>query len=60
LERQFNIHIQLSDKALSKCLLTANFDNEPLPIILESMCASLDASYTFSDDTLILKGVGCE
>jgi transmembrane sensor len=60
LERQFNIHIQLSDKALSKCLLTADFNNQSLPDILETMCASLDASYTFSDDTLILKGAGCE
>ena len=60
LERQFNIHIQLSDKTLSKCLLTADFNNQPLPVILESMCASLDVTYTFSGDTLILKGVGCE
>jgi transmembrane sensor len=60
LERQFNIHIQLSDKALSKCLLTADFNNQSLPDILETMCASLDASYTFSGDTLILKGAGCE
>ena len=60
LERQFNIHILLSDKALLKCLLTADFNSQSLPFILESMCASLDASYTFSGDTLILKGAGCE
>lgn len=60
LERQFNIHIQLSDKAISKCLLTADFNNQSLPIILEILCTSLDVSYTLSGDTLILKGVGCE
>ncbi len=60
LERQFNIHIQLSDKALSKCLLTADFNSKSLPVILESMCATLDMTYTFSSDTLILKGEGCE
>jgi transmembrane sensor len=60
LERQFDIHIQLSDKAISKCLLTADFNNQSLPVILEILCTSLDVSYTFSGDTLILKGVGCE
>jgi transmembrane sensor len=60
LERQFNIHIQLSDKAIAKCLLTADFNNQSLPVILEILCASLDVSYTLSGDTLILKGVGCE
>jgi transmembrane sensor len=60
LERQFNIHIQLSDKALSKCLLSADFNNESLPVILDILCASLDVTYTLSGDTLILKGVGCE
>ncbi|MFN8345221.1 MAG: FecR family protein [Spirosomataceae bacterium] len=60
LERQFNIHIQLSDKAISKCQLTADFNNQSLPVILEILCTSLDVSYTLSGDTLILKGVGCE
>lgn len=60
LERQFNVHIELSDKALEKCTLTADFNSQSLPIILEIMCASLDISYAFADDTLILKGKGCE
>jgi transmembrane sensor len=60
LERQFNIQIQLSDKALSKCLLTADFNKQSLPVILEILCTSLDVSYTLSGDTLILKGAGCE
>ncbi len=60
LERRFNIHIQLSDSAISKCLLTADFNNQSLPVILEILCTSLDVTYTLSGDTLILKGVGCE
>lgn len=60
LERRFNIHIQLSDNAISKCLLTADFNNQSLPVILEILCTSLDVTYTLSGDTLILKGVGCE
>jgi transmembrane sensor len=60
LEKQFNIHIQLSDKALSKCLLTADFNHQSLPVILEILCTSLDVTYTLSGDTLLLKGVGCE
>jgi transmembrane sensor len=60
LERQFNIHIQLSDKTMSKCLLTADFNSQSLPVILEILCTSLDATYTLSGDTLILKGAGCE
>lgn len=60
LERKFNIHIQLADNALSKCLLKADFNNKSLPNILELLCASLDATYSMSGDTLILKGEGCE
>ncbi len=60
LEKQFNINIELSDKMLSKCLLTADFNRQSLPVILEILCTSLDVSYTLSGDTLILKGVGCE
>jgi transmembrane sensor len=60
LEKQFNIHIQLSDKAIAKCLLTADFNSQSLPVILEILCTSLDVTYAFSGDTLILKGVGCE
>ncbi len=60
LENRFNIHIQLSDKEIAKCLLTADFNNQSLPVILEIMCFSLDVTYTFSSDTLILRGVGCE
>lgn len=60
LEKRFNIHIQLSDNAISKCLLTADFNNQSLPVILEILCTSLDVTYTLSGDTLILKGVGCE
>ena len=60
LQRQFNIHIQLSNKAMLKCLLTADFSNQSLAAILEIMCASLDANYTLSDNNLIFKGSGCE
>jgi transmembrane sensor len=60
LEKRFDIHIQLSDKAMAKCLLTADFNSQSLPVILEIMCASLDVSYTLSGDTLILRGSGCE
>ncbi|MBL7813388.1 MAG: FecR family protein [Saprospiraceae bacterium] len=60
LEKQFDIRIELSNSALSKCLLTADFNNQSLPTILEILCASLDATYTLSGDSLILKGAGCE
>jgi transmembrane sensor len=60
LEMRFNVHIELSDKALSKCLLTADFNNQSLPVILEILCASLDVTYALSNDTLILKGGGCD
>lgn len=60
LEKRFNVHIELSDKTIGRCLLTADFNRQSLPVILESMCASLDITYAFADDTLILKGNGCE
>jgi transmembrane sensor len=60
LERQFNIQIKLSDKSISKCILTADFNHQSLPVILEILCASLDVTYTLSGDMLILKGAGCQ
>lgn len=60
LEKQFNIHLQLSDKAIAKCQLTADFNNQSLPVILEILCTTLNVTYSLSGDTLILKGVGCE
>ncbi|MFC0182003.1 ferric-dicitrate binding protein FerR, regulates iron transport through sigma-19 [Pseudarcicella hirudinis] len=60
LEKKFNVKIEVFNQAVFKCRLTADFNNQSLPVILELLCTSLDATYTFSEGTLILEGAGCD
>lgn len=60
LSRCFDIRIYLADPAMKSCRLTADFDRQSLPAILEMLCATLDATYTMSGKTILLEGVPCE
>jgi transmembrane sensor len=59
LNRQFDITIQVANEGLYKCQLTADFNQQSLPNILDMLCASLDATYTISGNTIMLSGAGC-
>lgn len=60
LEAQFNVRFRVSNPAVNACRLTADFANQPLPVILELLCTSLDATYTMSGDTILIDSDGCQ
>lgn len=60
LEKRFKAHIILSDPGLAKCSLTANFESQTFASIMEVLCASLEVTYTISDNTITISGEPCE
>ncbi|SEJ14820.1 FecR family protein [Dyadobacter sp. SG02] len=60
LEKRFNVSISLANPALARCGLTANFESQAFPGILEILCTSLEVSYTISDNNIIINGEPCE
>lgn len=60
LSKRFDIRIHLADPAMKSCHLTADFDRQSLPAILEMLCVTLDATYTMSGKTILLEGMPCE
>lgn len=59
LESRFNVRIRVGNPALTNCHLTADFSDQSLPVILQLLCASLDATYTMAGETIMLNGEGC-
>ena len=60
LEKKFDITIKLSDDKISQCRLNADFDQQPLPEILEMLCRSLEATYTMKGNLIVIEGTPCE
>lgn len=60
LEQKFETHIHLINPDMNSCKLTADFEQQSLPSILELLCASLDASYTMSENTILIEGAACK
>lgn len=60
LQNRFNIKIQLSNSGISNCEFTADFEQQSLPVILEMLCTALDASYTISDQIILIDGLPCD
>lgn len=60
LEKRFNVSIALTDPALARCGLTANFESQSFTSIMEVLCASLEVTYTISDNTISISGEPCE
>jgi transmembrane sensor len=60
LEKRFNVSISLTNPGLAKCGLTANFESQTFPHILEILCTSLDVTYTISDNNITISGEPCE
>ena len=60
LEKRFNIRVKLSNPQIANCLVNADFEQQPLPFILEMLCTALDATYTLSGNVIELNGLPCE
>lgn len=60
LESRFAIQVKLSNPALARCRLNADFENQPLPAILEMLCRSLESTYTIQNTTITIVGEPCD
>ncbi|RRB04608.1 FecR family protein [Larkinella rosea] len=60
LEKRFNIQIRFSNPNIANCLVNADFEQQPLPFIMEMLCTALDATYTLSGKVMTLNGLPCE
>ncbi|GGN03333.1 anti-sigma factor [Dyadobacter beijingensis] len=60
LEKRFNVSIHLTNPGLAKCGLTANFESQAFPSILEILCTSLEVTYTISGNNITISGEPCE
>lgn len=60
LEGRFSVKIQLSNPAISRCRLNADFENQPFPAIVEMLCRSLESTYTIQDSIITIAGAPCD
>ena len=59
LEESFGVRILFRNPALQHCKLRADFTNMRLPVILNLLCKTTDATYTLDGQTIELDGTGC-
>ncbi|WP_159470551.1 FecR family protein [Dyadobacter sp. 3J3] len=60
LERKFNISIKLSDPGIAKCRISGDFEQQPLPAIMDMLCKTLEATYIIKENTITIQGEPCE
>ncbi|RRB10247.1 FecR family protein [Larkinella knui] len=60
LEKRFNVQIKLANPKIGSCLFNADFEKQPLPLIMEMLCTALDATYTMSGKVIVMDGLPCE
>ncbi|GAB4016226.1 FecR family protein [Spirosoma koreense] len=60
LQKRFNIQIRLANPKLALCRVSADFEQQSLPLILEMLCTTLDATYTMTDKSVTIDGAPCE
>lgn len=60
LEQRFETHIHLTNPEMYRCKITADFEQQSLPVILDMLCTSLEGSYTMSENTILIAGIPCK
>ncbi|RAJ94299.1 FecR family protein [Larkinella arboricola] len=60
LEKRFDIQVRFSNPKIATCLVNADFEQQPLPLIMEMLCTALEATYTLSGNVLTLDGLPCD
>ncbi|MFD1140512.1 FecR family protein [Larkinella insperata] len=60
LEKRFDIRIRFTNPKLATCLVNADFEEQPLPFIMEMLCTALEATYTLSGKVVTLDGLPCD
>ena len=60
LKKAYSIDIEIDNKALSDCPLTANLTDKSLYAQLDIICAAIEGSYEVKGTTILISGKGCE
>lgn len=60
LEKRFSVSIRLLNPKMASCLVSADFEHQSLPSIMEMLCTALDATYTLSGNVITLDGLPCD
>jgi len=59
LEKAFGVTILAANNKLLQCRLTAQFENKSLTYILDVIAATLNIEYSIQENTVSIKGKGC-
>ncbi|MGA0559683.1 FecR family protein [Larkinella sp. VNQ87] len=59
LEKRFAVRIRLANPKAASCLFSADFEKQPLPLILEMLCTALEATYTMNGNSILLDCPPC-
>lgn len=60
LEEAYSIEIELDQRAMGECPLTANLSRKTLYPQLEIICAAIQGTYEVKGTTILISGKGCE
>jgi transmembrane sensor len=60
LEKSFSVRIDIDREKFSDCRITAQFDNKPLPYILDVIAATVNATYKINNEQVYIEGEGCK
>ena len=60
LQKKFNVEIHLANPEIATCQVSADFEQQSLPVIMEMLCTTLDAHYTMSERVIKISGVPCD
>jgi ferric-dicitrate binding protein FerR (iron transport regulator) len=59
LEQEYGVTIRTPNASIRKCTLFANFNNQRLPVILDILCSSINATYQIDGQEITIIGEGC-
>lgn len=60
LEQEFGVTIRTPNATIRKCTLFGNFNNQRLPVILDIICSSINATYQIDGQDITIIGEGCQ
>ncbi|MBA4056250.1 MAG: hypothetical protein C0490_16160 [Marivirga sp.] len=60
IEKKFNVHVSLENKALTNCRITADFTDKSLEHTLHMLSELLDLEYKVKGASVVISGKGCK
>ncbi len=60
LEQEYGVVMRTPNASIRKCTLFANFNNQRLPVIMDILCSSINATYQIEGNEITIIGEGCQ